>query len=164
MGVLALAMFAFLAAVYLALATDDAALREDFRRRALGAAVAMFVAAFGGLAVAHVTAPHVSGALTGIRAIAFQATTAVAAVAALWAVWTRRWRTARIAAALQVSLILWGWVLVQYPYVVPPTLTIHDAAAPRATLELLIGALVGGALLLFPALVYLFRIFAPKVR
>jgi cytochrome d ubiquinol oxidase subunit II len=164
MGALALAMFAFLAAVYLALATDDAALREDFRRRALGAAAAMFVAAFGGLAVAHVMAPHVSGALIGNRAIAFQVATALAAIAALWAVWTRRWRTARIAAALQVSLILWGWVLVQYPFVVPPTLTIGSAAAPRATLELLLGALMGGALILFPALGYLFRIFAPKAK
>jgi cytochrome bd ubiquinol oxidase subunit II len=164
MGALALAMFAFLAAVYLALATDDAALREDFRRRALGAAAAMFVAAFGGLAVAHVTAPHVSGALTGSRSVAFQATTAFAAIAALWAVWTRRWRTARLAAALQVSLILWGWVLVQYPFVVPPTMTLRDAAAPRTTLELLLGALAGGALILIPALVYLFRTFAGAKR
>ncbi|HEX7978671.1 MAG TPA: cytochrome d ubiquinol oxidase subunit II [Gemmatimonadaceae bacterium] len=164
MGALALAMFAFLAAVYLALAADDAALREDFRRRALGAAAAIFIAAFGGLAVAHVTAPRVSGVLTGSRAFAFQAVTAVAAIGALWAVWTRRWRTARIAAALQVSLILWGWVLVQYPFVVPPTLTLREVAAPRTTLELLLGALIGGALILFPALAYLFRIFAPKVR
>ena len=134
MGVLALAMFAFLAAVYLALATDDAALREDFRRRAVGAEVAMFVAAFGGLAIAQITAPHVSGALIGMRALAFQALTAVAAIIALWATWTRRWQTARIAAALQVSLILWGWVLVQYPFVIPPTLTIRATAAPRATL------------------------------
>jgi cytochrome d ubiquinol oxidase subunit II len=164
MGALALAMFAFLAEVYLALASDDAALREDFRRRALGAAAAMFVAAFGGLAVAHVTAPHVSGALIGNGAVALHALTAVAAVAALWAVWTRRWRTARIAAALQVSLILWGWVLVQYPFVVPPSLTIPAAAAPRSTLALLLGALVGGALILFPALIYLFRTFASAKR
>jgi cytochrome d ubiquinol oxidase subunit II len=99
----------------------------------------------------------VSGALTGIRALAFQSLTALAAILALWAVWTRRWRTARIAAALQVSLILWGWVLVQYPFVVPPTLTIRATAAPRATLELLMAALVGGALILFHALAYLFR-------
>jgi cytochrome d ubiquinol oxidase subunit II len=160
MGVLALAMFAFLAAVYLALAADEAALREDFRRRALGAAAVMFIAAFGGLAVAHLTAPQVSGILTGSRSVAFQVATAAAAIAALWAVWTRRWQTARIAAALQVSLILWGWVLVQYPFVVPPSLTIRATAAPRATLELLLGALVGGALILFPALAYLFRTFA----
>ena len=164
MGALALAMFAFLAAVYLALATDDAALREDFRRRALGAEAAMFVAAFGGLAVAHVTAPHVSGALTGSRSVAFQGATALAAIAALWSVWTRRWLTARLAAALQVSLILWGWVLVQYPFVVPPTLTIRATAAPRTTLELLIGALAAGALILVPALIYLFRTFAAVRR
>ncbi len=164
MGALALAMFAFLAAVYLALATDDAALQEDFRRRALGAAAAIFVAAFGGLAVAHATVPHVSGALMSSRAVAFQGATAVAALTALWAVWTRRWRAARIAAALQVSLILWGWVLVQYPFVVPPTLTIRDTAAPRSTLELLTGALVGGAVILFPALAYLFRTFAAARR
>ena len=164
MGALALAMFAFLAAVYLALATDDPSLREDFRRRALGAAAAMFVAAFGGLAVAQLTVPHVSGALIGNGAVALQVATAMAALTALWAVWTRRWKTARIAAALQVSLILWGWVLVQYPFVVPPTLSIRSSAAPRTTLELLLGALIGGAILLFPALAYLFRIFAPKVK
>jgi len=164
MGALALAMFAFLAAVYLALATDDPSLREDFRRRALGAAAAMFVAAFGGLGVAQLTVPHVSGALIGNGAVALQAATAMAALTALWAVWTRHWKTARIAAALQVSLILWGWVLVQYPFVVPPTLSIRSAAAPHTTLELLLGALIGGAILLFPALAYLFRIFAPEAK
>jgi cytochrome d ubiquinol oxidase subunit II len=164
MGALALAMFAFLAAVYLALATDDAALREDFRRRALGAAAAIFLAAFGGLAVAHVMAPRVSGVLMGSGTIAFQVMTGLAAIAALWAVWTRRWRIARLAAALQVSLILWGWVLVQYPFVVPPSLTVRDVAAPRVTLELLLGALVGGAVILFPALSYLFRTFAAGRR
>jgi cytochrome d ubiquinol oxidase subunit II len=164
MGALALAMFAFLAAVYLALATDDAALRDDFRRRALGAAAAMFVAAFGGLAVARAMAPRVSGVLMGSSALAFQVVTGVAAIAALWAVWTRRWRIARLAAALQVSLILWGWVLVQYPFVVPPSLTVRDVAAPRVTLELLLGALVGGAVVLFPSLGYLFRTFTAERR
>jgi cytochrome d ubiquinol oxidase subunit II len=164
MGALALAMFAFLAAVYLALAADDAALREDFRRRALGAAAAIFVAAFGGLTVAHITVPHVSGMLIGSQAVAFQVATGAAAIGALWAVWTRRWRSARIAAALQVSLILWGWVLVQYPFVLPPTQTIRAVAAPRTTLELLLAALIGGALILFPALAYLFRTFAAVKR
>jgi len=108
--------------------------------------------------------PQVSGALIGSGSAGFQVMTALAAIAALWAVWTRRWQTARIAAALQVSLILWGWVLVQYPFVVPPTLTIRATAAPRTTLELLLGALVGGALILFPSLAYLFRTFAAAKR
>ena len=52
----------------------------------------------------------------------------------------------------------------QYPFVVPPTLTIRATAAPRTTLELLIGALAAGALILVPALIYLFRTFAAVSR
>jgi cytochrome d ubiquinol oxidase subunit II len=58
-----------------------------------------------------------------------------------------------------VSLILWGWALAPSPYLVPPTLTITDAAVPGVTLTMILWALAGGALVLFPSLVYLFRIF-----
>ncbi|HNP72703.1 MAG TPA: cytochrome d ubiquinol oxidase subunit II, partial [Kouleothrix sp.] len=44
-GGFALVLFAFLAAVYLTVEATDTALREDFRRRALGAAVAVGVLA-----------------------------------------------------------------------------------------------------------------------
>ena len=159
MGALALAMFAFLAAVYLTVAARDDALRDDFRNRALGAELAMFVAAFGGLAVAYVHAPHVSRALTAGPALAFQASTGLAALAAIWALRSRRWSLARIAAAAQVSLILWGWVIVQYPFVIPPTMTLRAVAAPRITLLLLLYGLVGGGVILVPSLVYLFRTF-----
>jgi cytochrome d ubiquinol oxidase subunit II len=160
MGALALAMFAFLAAVYLAVAAGNEALRDDFRNRALGAALAMFAAALGGLVVAYVHAPHVSSRLTTGPAVAFQAATALAALTAIWALWTRRWATARVAAAAQVSLILWGWVIVQYPYIIPPSLTLRGVAAPGITLQLLLGALGGGAVILLPSLAYLFRTFA----
>jgi cytochrome d ubiquinol oxidase subunit II len=64
-----------------------------------------------------------------------------------------------VAAATQVSLILWGWALAQYPYVVPPALTIAEAAAPALTLTLVLWGLAAGALVLFPSLAYLFRVF-----
>ena len=159
-GVLALAMFAFLAAVYLAFAATHDSLRDDFRRRALGAAAAMFVAAFGGLGVARMHAPDVSRDLTAGFAFYFQLATGLAALTAIWALWTRRWALARVAAAAQVSLILWGWVVVQYPYVIPPSQTLRATAAPRITLVLLLYGLVGGSLILFPSLVYLYRTFA----
>jgi cytochrome d ubiquinol oxidase subunit II len=63
------------------------------------------------------------------------------------------------AAGAQVSLILWGWALARYPYLVPPTPTITDAAAPVATLTLVLRAWAGGAVVLFPSLVYLVQIF-----
>ena len=162
LGVLALAMFAFLAAVYIAV--REPALRDAFRRRALWSAAAIFVTAFGALAIARLTTPRVVASLTGGTALAFQGAVAVAAVGAIWALWMRRWQLARVAAAAQVSLILWGWVLVQAPYVVPPTLTVRDAAAPRITLQLLVGALAAGAVILVPSLAYLYRTFSAERR
>jgi cytochrome d ubiquinol oxidase subunit II len=160
-GVLALTLFAFLAAVYLTVATHDEALREDFRRRALAAAAAVFAAASGAIVVAWFTAPEVSRILLESPFAPFlQAFTALAAITAIAALWTRHYQLARLAAAAQVSLVLWGWALVQYPFIVPPLLTLREAAAPRITLELLLTALAIGAVVLVPSLVYLFRTFS----
>jgi cytochrome d ubiquinol oxidase subunit II len=160
-GALTLALFAFLAAVYLTLEATDDELREDFRRHALLAAAAVFVTAFGALALARVQAPHVGRGLTSSTwALPLQAATAAAAITAIRALVTRRPALARVAAAAQVSLILWGWALVQYPYLVPPIQTIREAAAPRVTLELLVWGLAGGTAILIPSLMYLFRTFA----
>jgi cytochrome d ubiquinol oxidase subunit II len=159
-GLLTLTLFAFLAAVYLTMEAGEPALREDFRRRALAGAAAVFVAAFGTLGLALLGAPRVGhGLTTAPWAPALHLATAGAAVAAIWALWTRRFRLARVAAAGQVSLILWGWALAQYPYLVPPDLTIRAAAAPRITLVLTLWTLGLGALVLFPSLIYLFRVF-----
>lgn len=45
------------------------------------------------------------------------------------------------------------------PYLIPPDLTIRAAAAPRITLVLVLWALTAGALVLFPSLIYLLRVF-----
>jgi cytochrome d ubiquinol oxidase subunit II len=159
-GVLALALFAFLAAVYLTMEAEDERLREDFRARALWSALAVFVVAFAVLIVALATDTHVGPGLTrSTWAIPFHIATGVAAVWAIWALWARRFHVARVAVAVQVTLILWGWALGQYPYMMPPTLTIADAAAPERTLNLTLWALALGAMVLFPSLAYLFRIF-----
>jgi len=159
-GLLALTLFAFLAAVYLTVEARDSALREDFRRRALAAAAAVFVAAAGTLALALAGAPLVGRGLSASAwALPLHVATGLAAVTAIGALWRRHYRVARVAAAGQVSLILWGWALAQHPYVVPPALTIAEAAAPTITLTLVAWALGVGALVLFPSLAYLFRVF-----
>jgi cytochrome d ubiquinol oxidase subunit II len=149
-GLLALTCFAFLAAVYLTLEAHDADLQEDFRQRAMLSGV--WVLMMAGLSLA--LAPQAQ--FIGPRLMAL---TAAAALGAFWALWRRRYRLARIAAAAVVALILWGWGAAQYPYLLPPTLTIANAAAPRVTLELVLIAVVAGAIVLFPSLFYLFRIF-----
>jgi cytochrome d ubiquinol oxidase subunit II len=163
-GALTLVLFAFLAAVYLTVDAKDEALREDFRRRALVAAGVVFVVAFGALALSLRVPRMGPGLTTGPWAFALHAATGAAALAAIGALWWRRFRLARLAAAAQVTLIFWGWALAQYPYLVPPDLTIRGASAPRITLVLILWALVAGGLVLFPSLAYLLRVFKRDAR
>ncbi|HET9384690.1 MAG TPA: cytochrome d ubiquinol oxidase subunit II [Gemmatimonadales bacterium] len=152
-GLLTLTCFAYLAAVYLTLETEDPELQTDFRLRALLTGVWVLVMAALALAVAphRDVMDHRLGALMG-----------VAAIASFWALWQRRYRLARITAAAQVALILWGWGVAQYPYMLPPDLTIVGAAAPKRTLELVLIAVAAGAVVLFPSLYYLFKIFKSR--
>jgi cytochrome d ubiquinol oxidase subunit II len=159
-GLFAVVAFAFLAAVYLTLEARERELQEDFRRRALGSGVALFVAAVLALVLSLDGAPLVrDGLIFAAWAVPLHLLTAAAAITAFAALRARRWRVARAAAAMQVSLILWGWALSQYPYILPPDLSIASAAAPTATLRLVLGAVGLGAVVLLPSLYYLFRVF-----
>ena len=160
-GAFALALFAFLAATYLTLAADTDGLREAFRRRALGAALVVFVLAAAALALSFQAAPRVARGVAGAWwSMPLHLGTAAAAITAIVALWRRRYRLARVAVAAQVSLVLWGWALAQLPYLVPPTLTLRDAASPRVTLTLLLIGLCVGFVILIPSLRYLYRTFA----
>jgi cytochrome bd ubiquinol oxidase subunit II len=161
-GFFAVALFAFLAATYLTVDAEEEELRGDFRIRGLAAAGAVFVCAAVALVLAHSAAPRVAIGVVG--AFLIQAATAFAAIAAIAALWLRHYRLARLAAAAQVSLILWGWMIAQYPYLIPPTLTIRDAAAPTVTLRLLAVGLAVGAVILLPSLHYMLRTFKTKRR
>jgi cytochrome d ubiquinol oxidase subunit II len=159
-GLFTVALFSFLAAVYLTLETTDAALQDDFRLRAVAASLAAgIIAAIAGL-LARDGAPHVWNILVHVSwALPFQLATAAAAVAAIWALLRRRFRVARAAAALQVTFVLWGWFASQYPHFVAPDLTIHAAAAPERTLRLVLVTILVGALLVVPSFYLLFRTF-----
>ncbi len=159
-GLYAQGLFAFLAAVYLTVdAEDDPAVQDDFRHRALVAGLALAPVAATVFALAYRGAPTIFAGLTAWWAPLLLLATSVCAVGALLALWTRRFRVARLAAAGQVSFILAGWALAQYPYLLVPDVTIWNAAAEPATLRLLVAALAGGALLLFPSFAYLFYVF-----
>lgn len=159
-GLLALTLFAFLAAVFLTMETHDPELCEDFRRRALGAGVAVFFASALVLLLSHNAAPLVrTGLMASSWALPLHLATGMSAVVVLAALWFRRFRLARVAAGLQVSLIFWGWALAQYPLLIPPDLTIANSAAPDSTLRLVLVALAIGGAVLLPSLWYLFRVF-----
>jgi cytochrome bd ubiquinol oxidase subunit II len=104
--------------------------------------------------------PLMSGGLTASSwALPLHLATAVSAIAVFATLWSRRYRAARVLVGVQASCIFWGWAVSQYPYLVPPDLTVASAAAPEITLRLTLWALGLGTLVLAPSLVYLFRVF-----
>lgn len=162
-GVFALGLFAFLAAAYLTLDTNDQPdLQNDFRLRALWSGLALAPIAFAVFLTSKQGAPGIFHGLTRWWAPLLLAWTSLFAFAALVALWLRRFAAARIAAIGQVALILAGWSLAQYPDFVTPDVTVDNAHAAEVTLRLLVLALGVGAIVLLPSLVVLFHIFKGK--
>jgi cytochrome bd ubiquinol oxidase subunit II len=160
LGLMTLALFAFLAAVYLTLETDDPELQDDFRARALGAGVAVGVLAWTTLLLARSGAPLVYGALLGRSwSWPFHILTGATAAAAFAALFLRRFPLARLLAVAQVTLVIWGWALSQYPYLLAPDLTFAAAAAPPQVLKPMLITVGVGMLLVVPSLAYLYYVF-----
>jgi cytochrome d ubiquinol oxidase subunit II len=159
-GIFALVLFAYLAAVYITLKTDDTELRDDFRLRAIVAGIAIGVVASVVLMLAHREAPGIWAGLTE-RVWTWPVfwLNGILALAALYALWVRRFALARMCAAGHVLLILWGWAFAQFPYLLEPDVDIYNASAPSITLKILTGALTAGASILLPSYRYLMRVF-----
>jgi len=159
-GFFTLALFAFLAAVYLTLETDDPRLQDDFRRRALFAAIVVGAMALVSFLLAGGGAPSIRrGLAREWWSLPFHAVTGVVAVGAMAALWARRFTLARVLAMTQVTLILWGWGLAQFPFLLEPDLTFQSAAAPPSVLRPLVLTLAAGVVVLGPSLAYLYRVF-----
>jgi cytochrome d ubiquinol oxidase subunit II len=62
----------------------------------------------------------------------------------------------------QVALVLWAWAVGQWPYLVPPDLTISATAAPPETLTAFLVVIGVGGLLLIPSLWLLFSVFKAR--
>jgi cytochrome bd ubiquinol oxidase subunit II len=159
-GFWTLSLFAYLAAIYLTVETRDSDLREDFRRRAIVAGITVGIMASISFLLSGTGAPLIrTGLAREWWSLPFQILTGLISAGVMSALWLRRFRWARILAIVQVILIIAGWGLAQYPYLVEPDLTFANCAASARVLEVLLIALVAGAVLLFPSLWYLLRVF-----
>ena len=164
-GFFTLTLCALLAAVYLTLETDDTELQEDFRRRALIAAVS--VGAMAGLSfiLSAEGAPTIRRGLASASwSIPFQILTGTVALWAIWTLWNRQFRLARLLVPIQVTLIILGWGLAQYPSLVTPDLTFSNTAAPDTVLRPVLIILGVGGVLLVPAFWYLYAVFKGTSR
>jgi len=158
-GVLAVALGAYLAAVYLAadaVRRGSAELERAFRGRALAAGVAAGALAVAGLAVVHADAHELYEGLVGDGLPAL-IVSAVAGIATLALVSVRRYEASRYSAAVAVAAIVAGWALAQQPLLLPG-LTVSQAAAGHDTLVAVVVSVAAGALVLAPSLAFLFTL------
>ncbi len=159
-GLLTLALCAQLAATYLCVRLHDPALREDFRARAIGAALFSGWMAAMSLYLAATDAPVLRAGLVGSAwAIPLHVVTGAAAVGSIAALVARRWEVARACAIGQVAGIVAGWALAQAPYLIVPDLTWTAAAAPPEVLEMVLVVLGVGSLFLVPSFLWLYALF-----
>jgi len=157
-GVLAVVAGAYLAAVYLvwdARRLGDDAMADYFRRRAVVAAVVAGVVAAIGIFVLRADARYVFDGLTA-RALPLVVLSAVAGSASLVLLLRGAPRGARALAIVAVASIVIGWGVAQWPYVLPTSLEVADAAAPSGTLTTLVVATVLLVVIVVPGFVLLY--------
>jgi cytochrome d ubiquinol oxidase subunit II len=157
-GVLAVIVCAYLAATYLV--RDSSRLESDdmvdyFRRRAVIAAVLAGVAALVGIFVLHADAVYVYHGLTS-RALPFVLISALSGAGSLLLLLRRSSRGARLLAVAAVASIVVGWGVAQWPYMLPTSLTVADAAAPSGTLAAILVVFGVATLVVVPSLAILY--------
>jgi cytochrome d ubiquinol oxidase subunit II len=160
-GALAVATGAHLAAVFLGADSHragEAELVDAFRARALGSGVVAGALAIAGLLVVRSDHRALYDGLTSGAGLACVLASAAAGLVTLRLEWRKRFEPARYTAATAVGAIVAGWAVAQEPYLLPPNLTVHEAAAPHATLVVLLVATGLGMAVLVPALTWLFRL------
>jgi cytochrome d ubiquinol oxidase subunit II len=165
-GAYAVAMCALLAAVYMAVEahnTGDQELVQGFRTRALIAYAATgVIGAVAGI-VCYFDARHIWTNMTG-RGLPFVLATAALGIATALLLLAGRYVLARIAVVATVAGIFVAWADAQFPYLVPPDITIQSAASPPSVMgPLLVGSIVGMAILL-PSLWLLLYLFKARNR
>ncbi len=157
-GLLALTSCAYLAAVYLCVETRGE-LQEDFRLRALGTGVAFAILGTIALPISRTYAPTIWDGMWDRTTWTLIPASVLLGLVTLTSVWKRHYRIARMSAFAEVVVMLSGWALAQYPYLVVSDLTYENAAASDAMLKVSLVTYGIGAIILVPSLVLLFAMF-----
>lgn len=163
-GFLFVAACGYIAAAYLvgeAAVRDDAGMESYFSRRARLAGVVAGALSLATLASLHGTNRTLFDRLTG-RALAL---VILAGLCGLIVIARPQHRVrVRIAAALGVAAVVWGWGIAQYPALLPgTTITLHNAGAPHTTLVTLVVLAGVVALVIGPSFLLLLRLQSRQV-
>lgn len=160
-GVMGLALCATIAPIYLTVEARKAKneqLANTFRTRAFIAGGILAALGILGLALSPSEAPLLWRGMLD-HALWAVIVTILIGIATGAALFLRRYQLARILIILETGALLGTWGLAQLPYIIPPDLTLTNAASPPTTLrEFFISALIG-MLVLIPSLWFLFHVF-----
>jgi cytochrome bd ubiquinol oxidase subunit II len=163
-GLLAIAICAVVAAIFLTIEAETRGmgdLAEAFRTRAFIAGGVMAVLGLVGFALSPSAAPILWRGMLS-HALWAALLTVLLGIATAIVLFQRRYRLARILMVLETAGVLGTWGLAQLPYIIPPDVTVMDAASPPTTLlQFFICALIGLAILI-PSLWLLFHVFKGK--
>lgn len=159
-GLYTLALFAWLAAVYLTNEVAESPLRRDFRLRALGSGTVAGLLAFWVLGLMPTGAPQLWALVSTEWVVwGFVGVVSLGAVGSLAATALRRRRISRALAAATVAGVVGGWGAAMFPSLVQPDLTLWNAAAPTNILWTTLGVLGVGSTILVPSFIFLYRVF-----
>lgn len=159
-GLIAGGTCAFLAGCFLAAdaaRADHHRLAGELRLRTLGVGVLTGVIVFVALLPIKHDAPTLFHGLTH-RALPLMIVSALAGAATLVLLWLRRYAVARLTAVAAVGTVALGWGVGQYPWLLVDEVTIEQAAGADATLRALLVAVGIAAVVVLPALAYLFHL------
>ncbi len=157
-GVLAVCVCAYLAATFLvwdARRLHEPDMVEYFRRRAIAAAVVTGVVAFAGIFVLRSDARYVFDGLTA-RALPVVLISAVCGTGSLVLMIRGAHRWARVLAVGAVAAVVVAWGVAQWPYLLPTTLKVSQAAAPSATLGAVLVVFGVAVVVILPSLALLY--------
>ena len=158
-GVLFVMVAAYTAAVFLVRdsgAAGEGDLRDYFVRRALLAAVLAGAAAVVGVIALHADGRYVYDGLTSWPGIALVLLSGVCGLVALGLLVSGRNHGLRAAAVGAGAAVIWGYFAAAFPYILPTSLTISDAAAASASLTAVIVVFAAAAVTVIPALILLY--------
>jgi cytochrome bd ubiquinol oxidase subunit II len=164
-GVMFVVTCAYLSAVFLvheARRDGDAELERYFRARALVAAAIGGAVAVAGVVVLHEDARYVYDRLVG-AALPLAILSLICGAAVLLLLARGAVRYVRGVAVLAVAAVVWAWGVAQYPYLLPKTLTVTQAAASSDTMTALLVIFVVAALVIGPSLSLLFALSQRRV-
>ena len=164
-GLFTLAIFAYLAATYLAVEAPGPELRQAFRHRAFAAGSISGLLAVEVLILSNQYAHSLRSALLHNGLALFIETVAVMSlIVGLAALSKNHVRFARLTVALFAASVVTTWVVAQYPYLARPEMTIFNSALSENVVRDVLYASIVGALILFPSLALLLYVFKDQSK